>query len=170
MKKIKKYIVAAAILAAAYFVRVPVQMFRMQNTAGYQAAEIVRVVDGDTLVVKLDGDSVRVRLIGVDCEETTLEDERLNTDKGRAEAAFVKELLPEGCVVYLQKDESETDVYGRLLRYVWLEIPENPWDIEEVRTGMLNGILIEKMHTQVKDYPPDVLYSELFWEINQAGS
>ena len=166
MKRFRRYIIAAAILAAVFFLRVPMGQRGMQDTVAYQLAEIVRVVDGDTLVVKLDGESVRVRLIGVDCEETTMTDERLNTDKGCREAAFVKELLPEGRSVYLQKDVSETDAYGRLLRYVWLELPEDSQDIEEVRTKMLNGILIEKMHTQVKDYPPDVLYSELFWKID----
>ena len=170
MKKTKRYIAAAAILLALFCLRVPVRKFQMQYNFEYQEAEIVRVVDGDTLIVELDGESVRVRLIGVDCEESVLEDERLNTEKGRMEAEFVKGLLPGGTRVYLQKDESETDVYGRLLRYVWLEIPENPWEEEVVGTKMLNGILIEKMHTQVKDYPPDVLYSELFWKIQKSST
>ena len=161
---------AAIFLAAVFFLRIPFQRFGLQGAPEYQEARVVRVVDGDTLVVKLEGESVRVRLIGVDCEETTMEDERLNTERGRLEAQFVRELLREGTRVYLQKDMSETDAYGRLLRYVWLEIPENAWAVEEISEKMLNGILIQKMHTQVEDYPPDVLYSDLFWEIYKTGS
>lgn len=170
MKRWKRYIIAAAIFVAVFCLRVPLKQSRMRNLDGYQEAEVVRVIDGDTMVVKLDGQQVRVRLIGVDCEEIAMADEQLNTEKGRREAEFVKTLLPAGTTVYLQKDQSETDAYGRLLRYVWLELPRHPEEAQEVREKMLNGLLIEKMHTRVEDYPPDVLYSELFWEIEKSST
>lgn len=170
MKKLYRYIIAAAIFAAVFFLRIPLRQTQTEAENHYQKAEVVRVVDGDTLVVEIDGEQVKVRLIGVDCEESTKEDERLNTEKGRAEAAYAASLLSRGTVVYLQKDQSETDVYGRLLRYVWLELPENPWDVKEVGQKMLNGILIEKMHTRVMEYPPDVRYSELFRELEESGT
>lgn len=168
MKKYYRYLIAAAVFAAVFFLRVPLKQTQTVEN-NYQKAEIIRVVDGDTLVVKMDGEQVRVRLIGVDCEESTMEDEKMNTEKGRAEADYVRQLLPQNTVVYLQKDQSETDVYGRLLRYVWLEIPQRPWDVNEVSQKMLNGILIEKMHTRVKEYPPDVRYLELFRELEETG-
>lgn len=77
-----------------------------------------RVIDGDTIEVLLpDGTSTqRVRLIGVDTPETT----KGKHDCYGAEAtAFVQETLT-GADVLLQPDptQSDTDRYGRLLRYV----------------------------------------------------
>ncbi len=132
----------------------------------FQEAEFVRVVDGDTMIVLLDGERQRVRLIGINCEEIHSEDESRNTEKGRQESAFVENLMESGDTVYLQKDVSETDQYDRLLRYVWLELPEDPTDPEEVRQKMLSAILVDQMDTRVKDYPPDLLYSEILWEIH----
>lgn len=133
----------------------------------FQTVSVVRVVDGDTLVVEMDGEDRKVRLIGIDCEESVHADAGRNTEKGRQQSEFTKALLPKGATVYLAKDTSDTDQYDRLLRYVWLEIPDNAADIEEVRTKMLNGILIDQADTQVKDYPPDVMYSDIFKKIEE---
>ena len=50
----------------------------------------------------------------------------------------------------LEKDVSETDQFGRLLRYVWLE------------SAMVNATLVEEGYAMASTYPPDVKYAGLF--------
>lgn len=140
------------------------------TTEGFQEAKVVRVVDGDTLKVRIGQEDARVRLIGIDSEESVAPEAERNTEKGREAAEFTKALLPEGTKLYLQKDVSETDRYGRLLRYAWLELPENPWDPEEVRVKMVNGILVDKGQARARAYPPDTMYEEIFQSIEHAGN
>ena len=155
-----------AAVSGIYLARGRAEQERVRSLENFEEARAEYVIDGDTLIVTVDGGTCRVRLIGIDCEESALKDESLNTDKGRQEAAFVRERVSEGDTLYLQKDVTETDRYGRLLRYVWLELPDDPTDVGEVRTKMLEGILIDQMETRVEDYPPDVAYSDIFREIS----
>ena len=53
--------------------------------------------------------------------------------------------------MYLEKDVSETDRYGRLLRYVWLS-----------DGTMVNATLVAEGYAQVFTYPPDVRYVDRF--------
>ena len=75
---------------------------------------------------------------------------------------YVKDLLADTTTVYLQKDISDTDQYDRLLRYVWLEIPEDAYNVNEISTKMLNGILLLDKVAQPVTFEPDTSYKELF--------
>jgi len=79
-----------------------------------QPAEVVNVIDGDTIEVRIDQDIFRVRLIGVNCPEIT---GGKNEYMGLEATQYVVGLVM-GKTVYLEKDVSETDQFGRLLRYV----------------------------------------------------
>jgi len=88
--------------------------------ADLPAATVVRVVDGDTVDVRLDGQVVRLRLIGIDTPEIV--DPRKSVQCfGREASAKAHELL-DGQTVTLEADSTQDDVdrYGRLLRYIWL--------------------------------------------------
>lgn len=113
-----------------------------------------RVIDGDTF--EIEGQH-KVRLIGINTPESTNKQERY----GKEASAFTKSQL-EGKTVYLQKDVSEADRYGRLLRYVWLEKPTDPYNENEIRGKMFNAILVLEGYAQPSTYPPDVTYSEYF--------
>lgn len=134
----------------------------------FQAAELVRVVDGDTIVVDISGEEVKVRLIGIDTPESVASSKYLektgkeNTKEGENASDFVKNMLAGTETVYLQKDVSDTDRYGRLLRYVWLRLPEDDKDIEEVSTKMLNGILVWEGIAEPAAYAPDTAHQEDF--------
>ena len=81
---------------------------------------VTRVVDGDTIVIEINGTSEKIRLIGVDTPETV--DPRKPVQCfGKEASAFTKSLL-EGNQVRLESDSSQgdRDKYGRLLRYVFL--------------------------------------------------
>lgn len=83
-----------------------------------QRGRIVKVVDGDTVDVRLKGSArtIRVRMIGIDTPEV----------HGRVECGgpkasrWLKKRLPVGTQVRLVSDSSQarTDDYGRALRYV----------------------------------------------------
>jgi len=84
------------------------------------SAPVVRVVDGDTVDVNLDGQVVRLRLIGIDTPEIV--DPRTSIQCfGREASAKAHELLDRQTVT-VEADTTQDDVdrYGRLLRYIWL--------------------------------------------------
>jgi micrococcal nuclease len=106
-----------------------------QTTPAEDSALVVRVFDGDTLLVRLGGREERVRLIGVDTPE--LEREGVEKQPFADEAtAFIRELA-DGRSVTLRADPAsrDRDVYDRLLRYVIL--PDGrTLDAEIVRAGL----------------------------------
>jgi micrococcal nuclease len=80
------------------------------------AARVVRVVDGDTLIARLGGDDVRVRLIGVDAPESVTPDRPVECFGPQA-GARLRALLPEGVRVRVATDPSQgpRDRFGRTL-------------------------------------------------------
>lgn len=85
-----------------------------------ELATVTRVVDGDTIVVELNGRIERVRLVGVDTPETVHPQKPVERF-GKEAAAFTKRLA-EGKRVRLERDgqSANRDRYGRLLRYAYL--------------------------------------------------
>ena len=81
-------------------------------------AKAVRVVDGDTFEALIDGDEYKIRLIGVDTPETV--NPKTAVEKYGKEASDHLKKLLENQTVTLNFDETKTDVYGRLLAYVYL--------------------------------------------------
>ncbi len=128
-----------------------------------QQAQVVRVVDGDTLKVSIPGEAdATVRLIGMDTPESVAADEARNCEEGRIASDYAKSLVAPGQEVWLSRDVSDTDRYGRLLRYVWLERPNDPADEGEIAGKMLNAILVRDGYAQVKRYKPDTTLHDLF--------
>jgi micrococcal nuclease len=85
----------------------------------YEAnASVVRVVDGDTIDVTVNGTEERVRLIGIDTPETVKPNSAVEC-YGPEASEHTKELLPAGTQVYLERDLVARDDYGRLLSYVF---------------------------------------------------
>ncbi len=120
-------------------------------TGATEEARVVRVVDGDTIVVDRGLGDERLRYIGMDTPETVKPGSSVEW-MGR-EASAANRALVEGRAVILEKDVSETDRYGRLLRHVWLR--DGIWrlvDLELIRDG----------YARVSTYPPDVKYSDLY--------
>lgn len=114
-----------------------------------QQAQVVRVIDGDTIEVSIDGKTYKVRYIGINTPE-------VGEWMGSEATAKNKELVG-GKVVGLEKDVSETDRYGRLLRYVW------------VGDLMVNAELVRLGCAQVSTYPPDVKYTDLFLQLQREA-
>jgi len=111
-------------------------------------AQVTRVVDGDTIEVLMAGITYRIRYIGIDTPET-VDPRRPVQCYGREASARNRELV-EGKTVELEKDVSETDEFGRLLRYVWVD------------GEMVNATLVREGYAVAATYPPDVKHQELF--------
>lgn len=93
------------------------------ESAGFlRSAAVLRVVDGDTVDVLLDGNVERLRLIGIDTPET-VDPRKVIQCFGVEASRRAKQLLQPGRTVVLEDDESQDvrDKYGRLLSYVWLD-------------------------------------------------
>ncbi|MCH8345907.1 MAG: thermonuclease family protein [Chloroflexi bacterium] len=115
---------------------------------GLEEAIVINVVDGDTIDVLIDGRKLRVRYIGIDTPETV--DPRRPVECFGREASERNRELVEGMTVGLERDVSETDQFGRLLRYVW------------ANGEMVNAALVEEGYASASAFPPDVRYAELF--------
>ena len=79
---------------------------------------VERVIDGDTIDVRIGGRDERVRLIGIDTPEIATPDHEAECFGPEAHRHSA-ELLPLGTTVYMQRDVVGRDDYGRLLAYVF---------------------------------------------------
>lgn len=114
------------------------------------AATVTRVVDGDTIVVRLGtGREERVRYIGIDTPEVGDPCAQAATD---ANARMV-----EGERIRLVRDVSERDRYGRLLAYVY-----------RARDDLfVNEELVRQGHAEAKRYAPDTRFAQ---QLERAAS
>ena len=58
--------------------------------------------------------------------------------------------------------DSDNDQYDRLLRYVWLEVPDNSFSMQEISDKMVNAILVKEGYAEAVYYAPDGMYSAYF--------
>jgi micrococcal nuclease len=105
-------------------------------------AQVVEVVDGDTIKVDIDGTTYTVRYIGIDTPETKHPSEPVQWMGPEATAANRR--LVDGKTILLERGISNTDQYRRLLRYVY------------VGDLFVNEELVRQGFAQVRTYPPDV--------------
>lgn len=106
---------------------------------GFEEALVTKVIDGDTIEI---ASGERVRFIGVDAPEMGFQSGEYE-EGATAATEFVRELI-EGRIVWLESDGNNEDRFGRLRRYVWLEIPVDKNNPDEIRAYMLNAILLEQ--------------------------
>lgn len=121
-------------------------------------AQVVRVIDGDTIEVRLVGGrtiTATVRYIGINAPEMSASGK---PEPYAQEATEANRILVGNKTVYLEKDVSETDKYGRLLRYVFLE-----------DGTFVNAELVRLGLAQAVPYPPDTRYQALLTEMQQEA-
>jgi micrococcal nuclease len=117
--------------------------------AGGEVA-VVRIVDGDTIAVAIGGPrGTKVRLIGIDTPERGDCMFHAATERMRA--------LVEGRNVRLVRDVSETDRYGRLLRYVY------------VGRTFVNAALVTEGFANAATFPPDVAHAREFVALERVA-
>jgi micrococcal nuclease len=106
---------------------------------------VTKVIDGDTIELE---NGQKVRYIGIDTPETV--DPRRPVGCFGKEASDKNKELVLNKKVQLIKDVSETDKYGRLLRYVYVN------DI------FVNNTLVREGFANASTYPPDVKFAQQF--------
>lgn len=112
-----------------------------------------RVVDGDTIEI-VSGE--KVRYIGINTPES-VDPRRPVQCFGREAGEYNRRLVDEQEIV-LKKDVSETDKYGRLLRYVYL-----------LDGTFVNLKLVEDGYARADTFPPDVKFSKEFAAADRAA-
>ena len=130
---------------------------------GRTAAEVIKVVDGDTFEIRYLERTEKVRLIGIDTPESSenakagKDAERSGQDvkkivrQGNEAKKYVKALVPAGTGVRVETDAQERDKYGRLLVYLYLEDGR-----------MINEEIVKAGYASPLTYPPNVRYKEKF--------
>lgn len=114
-------------------------------------ATVVRVVDGDTIVVDIGGGEQPVRLIGIDTPESVARDRPVECFGAEASDRLAA-LLPPGTGVRLTRDVEPRDVYDRLLAYV-----------HRTTDGLfVNAAQVADGFAEAKDYPPNTTYRDDF--------
>jgi micrococcal nuclease len=121
-----------------------------RTPGGALAGRVVRVVDGDTIHVRMDSDGSRekVRYIGVDTPESVKPGTPVQCFAKAAAAANAK--LVAGRRVTLEPDAEPRDRYGRLLAYV------------RVGNRMVNEALVRDGYATPLTIPPNVRHAERF--------
>ena len=114
---------------------------------------VVKVVDGDTIHVRVGERVEKVRYIGVNTPEVH-HPTRGEEPGGRA-AWDVNRQLVAGRHVRLELDVQARDRYGRLLAYVW------------VGETMVNAELVDRGYAQVMTVPPNVRHQQLFLRLQR---
>lgn len=134
------FIVALFILVLSLFQNIPSGITKEANvvTNVVLNAEVVRVIDGDTIVVRIDGKEATVRYIGIDTPEPYRDGEPACFS---LEASQKNKELVAGKTVRLESDQGNTDRYDRLLRYVYVD--ETFVNAELVKEGYARSMKIK---------------------------
>lgn len=94
----------------------------ISNADNKHQATLVKVVDGDTITVSVNGKSETIRIIGIDTPEVV--DPRKTVECfGKEASEFAKRTLQDNKILFLESDptQGERDKYQRYLRYVWID-------------------------------------------------
>jgi micrococcal nuclease len=116
---------------------------------------VIRVVDGDTIYVKLADRVEKIRYIGMNTPE--IHHPTKGEVPGGREAAETNKRLVGGKRVRLELDVRTRDRYGRLLAYVWVD------DV------MVNAEMLRLGYAQVMTVPPNVRHQELFVKLQREA-
>ena len=125
--------------------------------------KLIRIIDGDTIVVDYNGSHEKIRLTGIDTPEsgnnskTRRDAERSQVDiktiikQGKLATKFVKQVLKDEEFVLVEFDVQKRDRYQRLLGYIYL-----------LDGRMLNEIIVRSGYASLMTIPPNVKYKDRF--------
>jgi micrococcal nuclease len=108
--------------------------------------KVTEVIDGDTFKTK---DGATVRLLGINTPEMT--------EPGGDVAKDILTLMVLNKSVRLERDATDKDDYGRLLRYVYQG------------NTFVNAEIVRKGYAEARFYPPDTLYKRYVEELEKMA-
>jgi micrococcal nuclease len=133
--------------------------------SAFQNAKVVYVIDGDTVVLKINGEKQSVRLIGIDCPESNENKRAKRIAKkskidiktinhfGKRATDHTKKLLPKNKEVYIEYDVIKKDKYNRTLAYVFLD---------NFGDEMINEQILKDGYAEILIIPPNIRYKQRF--------
>ncbi len=129
----------------------PIDQFECvpKNTAR-EIAQVIKIIDGDSILVKMNGKNVEVRYIGINAPEFDSPEQ----DADRAATENNRELVANKEIIMI-RDIRDIDKYGRLLRFVFTE------------DYFVNYELVRRRVAVTTDYPPDLSCQALFHQASQ---
>jgi micrococcal nuclease len=143
MRAVLPFIALAAAVAALLIGR------GGESHASTLHGHVMRVVDGDTIQVRLDGGRTeRVRYIGIDTPESVKPDTPVQCFAKKA--SHFNAALVDGHDVTLKTDAEQRDRYGRLLAYVY------------AGSSFVNRELVARGYARTLTIPPNVAHSDEF--------
>ena len=140
-KHIKSFIIILIALFISYFY--PVNLYKNSKNI-----TVSRVIDGDTIELNT---GEKLRYIGIDTPEINF---GKDPECFAIQAKEFNKKLVENKVVKIEKDVSEKDKFGRLLRYVYVENESTTSAI------FINDYLVRQGYAIVSTYPPDIAHIE----------
>lgn len=126
-------------------------------------AYVTKVVDGDTIWVKIGTETKKVRFIGINCPEYTKEIEPY----GKEATEYTNEKLYHK-TIYLQKDITDTDSYDRLLRYIWTDKIDTI-NKETISKYLFNYELVKNGLAYSNYYKPDISLQDYLEEAEKQA-
>lgn len=162
MKVVKRILGKALIFAMLLFA---FHHFTKKDNASVSAEEckatIVKVIDGDTFMIRRKGSKTeeKLRLIGVDTPESVHANKKKNTKWGKKASQYSKKLT--GKTVRLEFDTQKTDIYGRTLAYLYIK--------EKGKYVMYNKILVSKGYARAVCYEPNHKYKKTFNKLQKTA-
>lgn len=126
------------------------------NTSGSSAklepnAQVVRIVDGDTMVVRVGRTDERLRLIGINTPES-VDPNRPVMCFGKEASQHLKSLTPVGTQIRIERDVEPRDKFGRLLGYVYRAADGKFVNLAQITDGYANQYT----------FPPNVAHTDEF--------
>jgi len=118
--------------------------------SGGENGMVTQVIDGDTIEVRIGDVGYRVRYVGVNTPERDEVCYQEATDANRA--------LVSGQTVTLVRDQSNTDRYGRLLRFVY------------VGDLFVNATLVNQGYAEAVVYTPDMTLASYFQGLERGAA
>lgn len=140
-------IIASLVLIGMIFL--PGKTKQKESEKKLYNAQLIRVVDGDTLLVNFEDREVYVRLIGIDAPESVNPDETKNTPEGIEASKWLKDYLKDIKEIQLEFDVERTDKYDRVLAYVYID------------EKMLNKTILENGYAKKMTVEPNTKYVDV---------
>ncbi|MFM8663016.1 MAG: thermonuclease family protein [Acidimicrobiaceae bacterium] len=120
------------------------------NSVQSDVATIESVIDGDTIVLRVQNQTETVRLLGVDTPETVHPSKPIEC-YGPEASAFTKATLAKGSTVKLLRDVEPRDRFQRLLVYLFL-----------ADGTLFNQLLIDRGFARTLSIEPNTAFASQF--------
>lgn len=108
-----------------------------------EKAKVAYVLDGDTIELT---DKRRIRYIGINTPELNSK-LKIKPECFATQSAEINKQLVQNQEIEMEKDQSEKDIYGRYLKYVWID------------GVFINDFLVRQGFAKIENIPPDTKYA-----------